>query len=447
MRPAKPKSLLTRFSWVTLVSLLTFSCVLAFILDRTFVRSLLETQQDRLSSMVYSLLASIETSPNGGLIVEESLISRDLMESDTVDLALLDGQARMLWQKENLPLPDIQTSKIEKGQWVFTKNWTQPLSFAMQFGFEWQEQNQTQQYIILARETSDWYDFELRQFRHTLALWLALGCLALFLIQRFLLQIGFRPLQTVAQEIDLIEAGQQHQFQKTYPRELQPLTHGINSLLRHERQQQIRFRQALDHLAHALKTPLSAISTMAQHQQTDENFWPTLQEQVQRADSIVAHQLQKAATVGKTAFTQPQNLLPALEQISRSLQKVYAAKDLHIDLQVPPTAQWVIDASDMMELLGNLMENAAKYAKQWVGVTWAVQDQRNVLHIEDDGPGFDLNNMASILQRGVRQDQQMEGQGLGLTLAYEIVSLLEGQIIFDKSSKGGAKVSIVIASM
>jgi two-component system sensor histidine kinase PhoQ len=430
-------SLQSKFAKITIVVLILFSLALAAFLDRMFHRAQATSEENRLKGMVYSLLGAVDVDSQGKPNVEN--IPDAISTSTGLSLAILDSEKNILWSNGD----SVHTRSYlipSVGEWKFKHLRRQNHASQIAFGLEWEgSNNQTWKYTVVIKDDGAVYRAEMQKFRRNLWTWLSIGCLTLLTLQLLLLKWGFRPLQQIADEVAGIEQGKQHKFNHVYPSELQPLTAGINSLLRHERGQQMRYQQSLDNLAHALKTPLTAMKNLSQQKEADTKTMLELSEQVDRAKDIVDYQLRKAAAVGKSPFAKPVHLHEVVEKVSRSILKVYAHKNIQIKTDIEKDAVVTMDEGDLFEVVGNIMENAAKYGKSVVHV----QSKSSQLIIEDDGPGFSEDKIQSIVQRGVRQDQRMEGSGIGLSVAYEIISVFGGTLELGKSANlGGALVRI-----
>jgi len=159
-------------------------------------------------------------------------------------------------------------------------------------------------------------------------------------------------------------------------------------------------------------------------------------------DGIVQHQLGRAAASGASRFVPPLPIAPVLHRIADSLAKVYAEKTLEISVDCPPELAWRIDEGDAFEMVGNVMDNAAKWARHRVaGRAWSDAD-RLCIRVEDDGPGF--TDTASILQMHVRLDERVPGHGIGLAVVNDLVASHRGELKLLQSSLGGAQVDIVL---
>jgi two-component system sensor histidine kinase PhoQ len=217
------------------------------------------------------------------------------------------------------------------------------------------------------------------------------------------------------------------------------LTLNLNVLIDQERARQTRYKEALDDLAHSLKTPLAVLrATLGE----PDDLAAKVVEQVDRMDDIVVHQLGRAGASGAARFAPYLTLAPILGRIQESLAKVYFDKNLAFDIDCPADLRWRIDQGDAFEILGNVLDNAAKWARRMVAVrVW--QDSRRLhIRVTDDGPGF--AQAPSILARRVRLDESVPGHGIGLTVVRDLVTSHQGTVTISQSVDGGAQLDIVL---
>lgn len=234
-----------------------------------------------------------------------------------------------------------------------------------------------------------------------------------------------------------IESGRADQLEGVYPTELSRLTSNINSLIRHAQARQQRYRDSLGDLAHSLKTPLAILQVVADKGSNSiQNSQVTVREQVDRMNQIVSHQLQRAAASGRNILTQSVLIEPVVERLVNSLDKVYLEKGIQWQLSVVEESCFRGEEGDLMELLGNLMENACKYGSGRVHVS-AQMDEYLHISVEDDGKGIPDDKAEAVLQRWHRIDLQQPGQGIGLAVAADIVSAYGGRLEISHSEALG----------
>lgn len=245
------------------------------------------------------------------------------------------------------------------------------------------------------------------------------------------------PIKEFEKEIHAIESGNQRLIKKQYPKELAAVKGAINALINGEKGQKQRYRDALDDLAHSLKTPLSILHNSAE-KINDE----TIKSQVQRMDDIIAYQLRRAVVSEHGTLVEQQAMRPVLYRIKDSLLKSYRDKPFEFIINVDEYIKCRMEEDDMMEVFGNLINNACRFCERIVEITAVQHGDMVIIDIDDDGMGFPDKNPEELLQRGIRADSQSEGQGIGLAVSTEIVTALGGKIELTISPHVGARVRL-----
>ena len=243
-----------------------------------------------------------------------------------------------------------------------------------------------------------------------------------------------RPLSVLDHEIRRVESGKQEQLTGKYPAELMALKEDLNLLLASQNRQKQRYRHHLSDLAHALKTPLAVLNTSPLSEQ------PELKEQLDRISAMIDHQLKRASSSGQDVWKKQIPLQPLLEKMIKALGKIYQHKGCHIDVDCPPDTAFKGDETDMMEILGNLLDNACKACQHQVRLQ--VSTNPFTLVVEDDGPGIPAARRSQLFQRGTRLDTYQEGHGVGLSIVAELVSSYNGDLDVGDSELGGARFQI-----
>lgn len=428
------------------VVLLVFVGLCGAALENAFRDSARDAQQERMRGVIYALLGAAEQDAEGRLALRVDALPEPRLRQPQsgLEAALLDDTGAELWRSpgSSAPLPVVIGPEV--GKWKFERlDDTGP--FALSFGLRWiGEQDLPRRYTVLVVESPELYETQLATFRRTLWSWLlaasAVLLAALLLVQRW----GLAPLRRLVRELQGVEAGRQQQIAADYPRELTPLTGALNAMIVSERNQLTRYRNALGDLAHSLKTPLAVLRGLAGDTRLADEPRRQLEDQVARMQEIADHQLTRAAAAGRRTLAQPVWVLAVAEKIIAALRKVYASRTLVFDLAIPAELQARLDAGDLHELLGNTLDNAAKWARGRVRVSGTRDSGALALVIEDDGPGFP-EDPQRLLGRGVRADSQVPGQGLGLAAVAEIVGAYEGQVQLERSPElGGARVVLRI---
>lgn len=261
------------------------------------------------------------------------------------------------------------------------------------------------------------------------------GLILLLLVQRLVVRRAFAALQPVYRDIERLESGQTLALTEQVPREIQPLVRKLNRLLAHFSQRLERSRTAAGNLAHGIKGPLSLLRQQLQAPDLplEASARQALLEQVERLRQLAERQLKRARLAGAGSagvHFDPHAELPTLVQL---LGRIHAPKRLDMQLDLRTSGLLGVDREDMLELLGNLLDNACKWAKARVRCGLLAPGAELVIRIEDDGPGCSPHQLAAITERGVRLDEQISGHGLGLAIAREIVDSYQGEIQFHPS--------------
>ena len=317
---------------------------------------------------------------------------------------------------------------------------TRFLSLAM--GVAWElSRGRTRDYVFTAAESLEPYYASLTRFRFELlagfAAFTAVLLAAVVVSLRYLL----RPLRRIEVEIAEIEAGHRERLGLEWPRELQGVALNLNTLLASEHERLARYRDTVGNLAHSLKTPLSVLrGALAAPTPPDSAM---LSAQVDRMQDIVKRQLDRAAAAAPTVGAAALPIAAVLEELAGALAKVHAERGLVITVAAAADLLHPIDRGDLLELAGNLADNACKWAHQRVrlgAAPWLQPAWRRpglVLEIIDDGPGIAPGDRARVRGRGIRLDERVPGQGLGLAMVDELARAYGGEFELDRSEWGG----------
>jgi two-component system sensor histidine kinase PhoQ len=288
------------------------------------------------------------------------------------------------------------------------------------------------------------YEEQVWRFRQQLIGWFIGLMLLLLLTLAALLRWVLAPVRRMEREIHEVEEGRRDTLGAGYPRELFGVASNLNALLVGERKRVARYRDTLGNLAHSLKTPLAVMRS----QLAADDSARAVSAEIDRMSGIVEHQLKRAAASGGALLGQaPVEVAQVAAELRAALLRVYAAKDLVIELAVAPRVQFVGDRSDLTELLGNLLDNGCKWCRGRVRLTVTADDsagprERLSLVVEDDGPGISEQDRARVLERGVRGDEKVPGHGLGLAMVHDTVDLYGGRLAIDASPLGGARIAV-----
>ena len=324
--------------------------------------------------------------------------------------------------------------------------------------------------VFVTMEPALEYQTTLDIYRRALMSWLS-GTGAIILIVFWLAMYwSLRPLKDLAQNLKMIEVGSNDRLVGVYPFEIARVTNALNLLLSNEKKQRERYRDTMADLAHSLKTPLAVLQSVndtlnmkrgylrngkAQPVSDDElvEISLSIDEQVQRMNQIIGYQLQRAVIRHKPLVRNSIPAMPVVERLCHTLDKVYRDKNVRVSRQAERACHFMGNEPDLMEILGNLLENAYKLCLQNVQINLdmvvSVDDSGNkreqlMLAIEDDGPGVPEARRDEILRRGVRADSRTAGQGLGLSMVMDIIDSYGGSLSVSDSSLGGARFTVKI---
>lgn len=263
---------------------------------------------------------------------------------------------------------------------------------------------------------------------------------------------SLRPIKALVNQVGELENGEREQLDENPPSELRGLVRNLNILVRNERQRYTKYRTTLSDLTHSLKTPLAVLQTTLRSlrtgkQTTIEEVEPIMLDQISRISQQIGYYLHRASiNSGQTVLTREIHSVPALlDSLNVALNKVYQRKGVVITLDISPEVTFMGEKNDFMEVMGNVLENACKYCLEFVEITSLHSDKYLTIVIDDDGPGIPESKRELIFQRGQRVDTLRPGQGLGLSVAAEIIEQYDGSITISDSPLGGARMQVTFA--
>jgi signal transduction histidine kinase len=264
-------------------------------------------------------------------------------------------------------------------------------------------------------------------------------------VQIIILRSGFHPLRNISQQIRALEQGEITQLDTDVPQEVSALVNEVNWLLMLLDQRLQRKRNALGDLAHALKTPLTVLQQLSKNDalRSSPEIGRTLQTQTDNMQNIMASVLKRARMAGSGLSLTRFNVFWEIPLLIKVLQSMYRDKNLTINFNAPESVILLVDREDMLELTGNLLDNACKWAKTRIDLSFDINKDIRMI-IEDDGPGVSDADIVNLTQRGSRLDEAVSGHGLGLSIAQLIVDQYGGQLNFGRSDTlGGFYVEVL----
>ncbi len=445
-----PLSLNARLLIAASVVLAAFLGLTGLTLDRAF-RDSAETQiRAALKVQVFALLAAADLDESERLVVPERLPEARFGTPGSGLYAQINAASgALVWRSpsmlgQSLPFQPVYRSGVPVFQDLVGADGGR--YFALGLSVVWEASpEKSYGYTFYVAEESDAFDALVRGFRQALWGWLAGAALVLLAVQGLIWRWGLAPLRRVAFEVAEIEAGRRSELRSLYPSELKLLTERLNALLRNRSAHLERYRHALADLAHSFKTPLAVIRGALEDMEIPAALQGVLREQVEGLNKAVEYQLQRAAASGRTVLAKPIEVEPVVQKLRGTLAKVHADKSLNFDIQVAPGLSFHGDEGDLMEVLGNLLDNACKWARKGVAVRARPHDAdtRLVLEIEDDGPGIPEDAKPALGRRGVRADATVGGHGIGLAVVREIVvGVYGGRLDIEPGEHAGTRVRV-----
>lgn len=283
------------------------------------------------------------------------------------------------------------------------------------------------------------------EYRHALAAWrqqlwwgLAALALALLVLQVLLLSWALRPLGRLAHALRDMQEGASHLLTGEYPAEIQQVADSLNDVLKREAALRKRYRESLGNLAHSLKTPLAVLQSAITKSPPD-TFKHQAGEQLDRINQVVSYQLQRAVSEQQVGTPERISFLACLERLRHSLDKIYSDKGVKLALDVAPDIAFAGDEQDILEVMGNLLDNAYKYGVSQVWVSAELESDWLHITVDDDGPGIAETARETSFARGQRLDTSKPGQGIGLAICADITASYKGKLQITRSPLRGAR--------
>jgi two-component system sensor histidine kinase PhoQ len=376
---------------------------------------LLETQFNVSQSGLYAVLTSMPNSTLNGFK------NKKLLQS-SLPKVLWSSQSLLLqWPAKQFRQPSLGQSKFYQTEIESTRHFVYSLSVS--YGSEAQPYPMT---LHIIKQQNDLAAM-MAEFHQKLLLGLS-GLMLILLLFQYLWSIWtLKPLKTLRSELKRVEQGKIERLEGFYPTELSQVTEQLNLLLNAEQKQRQRYRNSLSDLAHSLKTPLAVIQSQQQLSQL------TI-EQLGIINAMVDHQLRKAQSAGQSSWHLGTKIAPIANKLISSLEKIYREKAITFTIDISPESVFKGDEADLLEILGNLIDNACKAAINKVSLKVVEDNKMSSFIIEDDGGGIPQSLRDDILQRGTRADTYLHGHGIGLAIVRDLVDSYQGSITIDTST-------------
>ena len=439
-RRARMGSLTRRMIGIAAVWIAALLLIGGFALDRVLSRSIVDNFDNQLTFVLNSMIAASELGPDGEVRFNRPPADQRFIEPYSGLYFQISGEgadtfaSRSLWDRRLRVADahgDVEPHLYDSPEFS-TPGHLEPLRIAERDAIlpgsdvKWRFQ------VAQSRET---IDDQIRRLRSTL-IWsftaLGAGLLILAALQTV---YGLWPLRRVRREVSSIRSGDNTRIGQDFPTEIRPLTEEINQLLAHSEAQAEEARRHAGNLAHALKTPLTVITNAATADSPDLDDTVIRESAVMRRQ--VDHHLARARAIGRRASAQARaKVWDSLEAVQRAVDRLH--EHVTIDIAGDHQAQVRVERQDLDEMLGNLVDNAAKYGGGRVFVTVEPKGEMVDVVIEDDGPGIPESGRGSLFTRGARLDTTGKpGTGLGLAIVRDVAEIYGGRIALEESEDLG----------
>ncbi|GAB60153.1 ATP-binding protein [Rheinheimera nanhaiensis] len=418
------------------IFLLLFLLPSSFVaIDRAFFTQLITNTEQKLEVHLYSVLSELSVSQDKVELLNNAL-APDFYRPDSGLSAYITDEQTLVWQSDSSLNQQFSPpwQDLPPGEHLFRPlNQAGGQFWVLSLSLLFDAEEYTRPLTLHIVQTDERLMAPQLAFRATLLQWFIGIGLVLLLIMLLAYYWTTKPLSRLDHEIRRVENGSQEQLTGRYPAELCIIKEDLNLLLANQNRQKQRYRNHLSDLAHALKTPVAVLNTSALSQQ------PELKEQLDRITSMIEHQLKRAASSGQDIWKKQIEIKPVADKLIAALNKIYRHKNVHIKLHCASNAVFRGDETDLMEILGNLLDNACKACRHQVELTVQTKHQQLLLSIEDDGPGVPADKRQQLFERGARLDTYHEGHGVGLAIVAELVQSYSGKLTLDDSELGGAR--------
>jgi len=453
----KRGSLVRRLVWLAAGWIVAALLITGVVLTASFQRSVLRQFDRALSEDIRALLAGSNLGPDGAVLApvlpdtgyQLAYSGRyyQLAEYGS-DGALTPLQrSRSLFDAQlDAPEAVLETLRAEPGRTVFF-NARGPADERLRVAaIASRLPGRSAPVIFMAAENRSPLDVDARAFAITTAVALLVLGAGLVLAVFAQVRVGLRPVFEMRREIARVRRGKAQRLTGDYPEELAPLSSELNALLDHNQEVVERQRTHVGNLAHALKTPVSVLLSEA-----ERHPGPLAEVVARQAEAMrdhVDHHLRRARAAARAQGQGERTpVAPVLEELVLTLERMFQDKGVGIDWDAPDDLAFLGERQDLLEVAGNILENACKWCRTRVRVRAAVDADhadRLRLRVEDDGPGLPEERRAEVLKRGARLDEAAPGSGLGLSIVDELVRAYGGEVRLEAAALGGLMVSVTL---
>ena len=437
LQPAGQGSLARRMAliaagWIAVLLLLG-----GIALDRTLTSLVSRNFDEQLEYMLTAMIASAEIGPDGEVFFYRTLGDQRFLEPNSGLYWQISGDGFEPWPSRSLwdRTLTLRGDHFDDEAHFYDSDQFGDESLRMAERTVILPGSETRWTFAVASATRD-LDAQIAEIRAILAWSFAVLGLGLFLMALFQIRYGLSPLRRVRAAIQKLRNTGANRITEPLPAEVQPLVEEINSLLAHSQKQAEEARTHAGNLAHALKTPLTVLTNAATARAPD--LGDAVIRETRTMQRHVDHHLARARAVGRRAAGHARaGVFQSAEAVRRAVERLYP--DTRIDIAGNRDVQVMIERQDLDEILGNLIENAAKYGGGSVFVTVDAEDgsEQCVIWVEDDGAGIPESERERIFDRGARLDTGKPGTGLGLAIVRDVAEIYSGSVELGESEDLG----------
>jgi signal transduction histidine kinase len=404
-------------------------------LDRVLAAAITRNFDDGMNYVLTAMIAASEIGPDGEVLFNRELADQRFLEPNSGLYYQISAKGHEDWRSRSLWDRALKAPETHHDRQLHSYDSKQ---------FPGEDLRIMERTVILPGSNTRWLfmvaqareglDAQIKTLRSTLFKSFALLALGLFVLASLQTLYGLRPLRRVRQEIVRMRAGEKSRVTEPMPAEVLPMVEELNALLAHNERQAEEARTHAGNLAHALKTPLTVIMNAATAQAAD--LGETVVREATTMRRQVDHHLARARAVGRRGAAQSRaEVWASLEAVERAVQRLYP--DTRIDMDGDKAAAVRVERQDLDEMLGNLIENAAKYGGGSVFATVGRAGGMVEILVEDDGMGIPQAERVRIFDRGVRLDSGKPGTGLGLAIVRDVAEIYGGTVALEESEDLG----------
>jgi two-component system sensor histidine kinase PhoQ len=417
-----------------------------WVLVRSFSASVDAGAEEQLRLVVYGLLGAADVQGQQLSFTSDFAEPRFVLPESGLYALVENAAQETLWQSPSLQMTQLEGATFgpleEPGQFDFRSD---ERFFYMSYRVIWEDAGEVLLTFRVFTSRAP-YLAEIAGFRRTLTMGVAGVVLLLIVAQYLAVAWGINPVNVMAQRVRELEQGGRERLGEDFPAELTGLARNLDRFIAHEADSRDRYRRAMDDLAHTLKTPLAVLRNGLAERQTDTDG--LLSEQLDRMETAVSYQLSRAVAAPSPMLTVAVPLAVSAERICNALNIAYASKKVLAEQHIDADLAVRVSEGDLLEMLGNVIENGFKYCDSRVRVSahrkiaGDSEGAQVVVVVEDDGEGIEPTLRDQVLARGARADTSVPGQGIGLAVVVELLNGYGGVLGIDRTDLGGARISL-----